>query len=154
AEKSALVRAIPSDGTVVLNADDPRVLAMRDLASGRVLTFSVEGPADVRAAGPVDDADGLRFTLEIAGVRQPLRMSFAGRHNVTNALAAAGAGWAAGLDLGRIARGLEAARPAKGRSLWRRAGPVRVLDDTYNANPASVAAALETLERGAAGRRR
>src|SRR5262245_2929638 len=81
AEKSALVRAIPSDGAVVLNADDPRVLAMRDLATGRVLTFSVDGAADVRAVGPVDDADdGLRFTLEIAGVRQPIRMRFAGRH--------------------------------------------------------------------------
>jgi len=73
---------------------------------------------------------------------------------VMNALAAAGVGRAVGLDLARIAAGLETARPAKGRCVWRRAGRLRVLDDTYNANPASVAAALETLGAGAAGRRR
>jgi UDP-N-acetylmuramoyl-tripeptide--D-alanyl-D-alanine ligase len=146
AEKSALVRAIPAEGTVVLNADDPRVLAMRDLARCPVLTFSARQPADVRSVGHVDEAaDGLGFTLEIAGSRQSIRTRFAGRHNVVNALAAAGVGWAVGLDLERIASGLEAARPVKGRCIWRRAGLLRVLDDTYNANPASVAAALETL---------
>jgi UDP-N-acetylmuramoyl-tripeptide--D-alanyl-D-alanine ligase len=155
AEKSALVRAIPPEGTVVLNADDPRVLAMRDLARGRVLTFSAGRPADVTAKEPVDEGpDSLRFILEIAGGRQSIRMRFAGRHNVINALAAAGVGWAVGLDRERIATGLEAARPARGRSIWRRAGWLRVLDDTYNANPASVAAALETLGAGAEGRRR
>jgi UDP-N-acetylmuramoyl-tripeptide--D-alanyl-D-alanine ligase len=154
AEKSALVRAIAPDGAVVLNADDPRVLAMRDLAGCRVLTFSARQPADVRSVGPVDEAaDGLRFTLEIAGARRPIRTSFAGRHNVMNALAAAGVGWAVGLDLDRIAGGLEAARPARGRCIWRHAGQLRLLDDTYNANPASVVAALETLGAGAVGRR-
>jgi UDP-N-acetylmuramoyl-tripeptide--D-alanyl-D-alanine ligase len=155
AEKSALVRAIPPDGAVVLNADDPRVLAMRELAACRVLTVSAARPADVRAVGVADEtADGLGFVLEIAGARRPIRMAFAGRHNVTNALAAAGVGWAVGLDLDRIASGLEAARPAKGRCVWRRAGQLRVLDDTYNANPTSVAAALRTLAAGAGGRRR
>src|SRR5215468_2307613 len=68
AEKSALVRVIPPDGTVVLNADDVRVIAMRDLARGPVLTFSARGHADVRSIGPVEDsAEGLRFMLEIAG---------------------------------------------------------------------------------------
>ena len=155
AEKSALVRAIAPEGTVVLNADDPRVLAMRDLARGRVLTFSTRQPADVTSVGPVQEAaDGLRFTLEIAGARQSIRTAFMGRHNVINALAAAGVGWAVGLDLERIAGGLEAARPVKGRCIWRRAGLLRVLDDTYNANPASVAAALQTLGAAAEGRRR
>jgi UDP-N-acetylmuramoyl-tripeptide--D-alanyl-D-alanine ligase len=155
AEKSALARAIPPEGTVVLNADDRRVLAMRDLARGRVLTFSARQPADVMSVGPVEEAaDGLRFTLEIAGARQSIRAAFAGRHNVINALAAACVGWAVGLDLERIAGGLEAARPVKGRCIWRRAGLLRVLDDTYNANPASVAAALQTLSTAAEGRRR
>jgi UDP-N-acetylmuramoyl-tripeptide--D-alanyl-D-alanine ligase len=154
-EKSALVQAIPPEGAVVLNADDPRVLAMRDVARGRVLTFSARGPADVRSAGTVEESpEGIRFTLEIAGARQPIRTRFAGRHNVVNALAAAGVGWAVGLDIERIASGLAAARPVKGRSIWRRAGPLRILDDTYNANPVSVAAALETLGAGAEGRRR
>ena len=71
-----------------------------------------------------------------------------------NALAAAAVGCAVGLDLARIAAGLEAARPIKGRCVWRRAGTLRVLDDTYNANPVSVAAALDTLAAGADARRR
>src|SRR5262249_25561534 len=114
AEKSALVRAIPPEGTVVLNADDPRGLAMRDLAQCPVLTFSARADADVRSVGPVEEsADGIRFTLEIGGARQSVRMVFAGRHNVINALAAAGVGRAVGLDVAKIVEGLEAARPAK-----------------------------------------
>jgi UDP-N-acetylmuramoyl-tripeptide--D-alanyl-D-alanine ligase len=154
AEKSALVRAIPPDGTVALNADDPRVIAMRDLARCPVLTFGAHRHADVRSVGPVEDSwDGLRFTLEIAGNRRPVRMRFAGAHNVINALAAAGVGVAVGLELERIAEGLEAARPAKGRCVWRRAGSIRLLDDTYNANPTSVTAALATLGRETGARR-
>ncbi len=154
AEKSALVRAIAPEGRVVLNADDPRVLAMRSLARCPVLTFSTHEPADVRSVGPVEEgADGLAFTLDIAGTRRPVAMRFAGRHNVINALAAAGVGWAVGLDVDRIVEGLRAARPAKGRCVWRRAGSIRVLDDTYNANPSSVAAALATFGPEAGGRR-
>src|SRR5262249_24228490 len=82
AEKSALGRATPPDGTVVLNARDVRVIAMHDLARGPVLTFSARGHADVRSVGPVEDGpDGLSFTLEIAGNRRPVRMRFAGAHN-------------------------------------------------------------------------
>ena len=154
AEKSALVRAIPPDGAVVLNADDPRVLAMHTQSRARVLYFGTRPGADVFAAGPAeDDGDGLRFTLAAGTAERPVRLNFAGRHNVVNALAAAGIGLALGLSLEQIARGLEAARPAKGRCVWRRAGALRLLDDTYNANPASVRAALETL-RGARDARR
>jgi UDP-N-acetylmuramyl pentapeptide synthase len=83
-----------------------------------------------------------------------VRLHFAGRHNVTNALAAAGVGLALGITLERISQGLESARPAKGRCVWRRAGALRILDDTYNANPVSVRAALDTLGTSAGGMRR
>ena len=146
AEKGALVAAIPPEGAVVLNADDPRVLAMRDASRARVLTVSAEREADVRAVGiPAETEEGLAVTLEIRGARRTARLAFAGRHNVTNALVAAGVGLALGLPLAQIAGGLEAARPAKGRCVWRRAGALLILDDTYNANPASVSAALSTL---------
>ncbi len=146
AEKSALPRAIPEDGAVVLNADDPRVLAMREQCRARVLYFSARPGADVFADGPaVDSPGGLRFTLAVGTVRRPVRLAFAGAHNVTNALAAAGVGLALGLSSEQIVHGLEAARPAKGRCIWRTAGRLRILDDTYNANPSSVAAALQTL---------
>ncbi|MGH7413442.1 MAG: UDP-N-acetylmuramoyl-tripeptide--D-alanyl-D-alanine ligase, partial [Candidatus Rokuibacteriota bacterium] len=154
AEKSALVRAIPPDGAVVLNADDPRVLAMHAQSRARVLYFSTRPGADVFAAGPVeDDGDGLRFTLAAGALERPVRLLFAGRHNVVNALAAAGIGLALGLSLEQIGRGLETARPAKGRCVWRRAGRLHILDDTYNANPTSVNAALATLLAADAPRR-
>ncbi|HEV8440839.1 MAG TPA: UDP-N-acetylmuramoyl-tripeptide--D-alanyl-D-alanine ligase [Methylomirabilota bacterium] len=155
AEKSALVRAIPPEGFVVLNADDPRVLAMRAVSRGRVVTVSARGAGDVRCLGePREAAGGVSFTLAVNGARRETRLRFAGVHNVINALAAAGVGLAIGLGLGRIAEGLEAARPVKGRCIWRRAGSVTILDDTYNANPASLVAALETLETATAARRR
>lgn len=154
-EKSALVRAIPPDGAVVLNADDPRVLAMHTQSRARVLYFSARPGADVVAASPaVDGPDGLRFTLGIGQARRPLQLAFAGRHNVTNALAAAGVGRALGLSIEQIALGLESARPVKGRCVWRPAGRIRILDDTYNANPGSVGASLETLAATSEGRRR
>ena len=155
AEKSALVRAIPPDGAIVLNADDPRVLAMREQGRARVLTVSARRRADVRSIGRVDEtAAGVRFTLEAGGARRPVQLRFAGRHNVINALAAAGVGVAVGLGVEQIASGLAEARPVRGRCVWRRAGGIRILDDTYNANPASVRAALATLKTATDARRR
>src|SRR5439155_1125015 len=81
-----------------------------------------------------EHARGLTFTLEAAGVREPATLALAGRHNVMNALAAAAVGAALGLTLVEIARGLAVARPVAGRCVWREAGGVRILDDTYNAN--------------------
>ena len=147
AEKAALVRALPPTGCAVLNADDPRVAGMARDTQARVVTYGRAATATVRAVGEIVEeaqGSGLRFTLEVAGQRQPLSLAFAGRHNVTNALAAAAAAVALGFAPPEIARGLQSARPAKGRCVWRRAGDVRILDDTYNANPASVKAALET----------
>jgi UDP-N-acetylmuramoyl-tripeptide--D-alanyl-D-alanine ligase len=131
------------------------VRAMHTQSRARVLYFGTRPGADVFAAGPAeDDGDGLRFTLAAGTVERPVRLNFAGRHNVVNALAAAGIGLALGLTLEQVARGLEAARPAKGRCVWRRAGALRILDDTYNANPTSVSAALVTLGAATEARRR
>jgi UDP-N-acetylmuramoyl-tripeptide--D-alanyl-D-alanine ligase len=154
-EKSALVRAILVDGAVVLNADDPRVLAMGAASRARVWTFSaLEAAADIRAAEISDTLAGVDFVLQTPAGQSAVRLRFAGRHNVTNALAAAGVGVALGLPVERIAQGLEAARPAKGRCVWRRAGALRILDDTYNANPMSVRAALDTIGSSAGAMRR
>jgi UDP-N-acetylmuramyl pentapeptide synthase len=88
-----------------------------------------------------DDGGGVGFTLDTGAGRAAVRLAFAGAHNVTNALGAAAAGVALGIDLDDIVAGLERARPVKGRCVWREAGPVWVLDDTYNANAVSVRAA-------------
>lgn len=154
-EKSALVQALPDDGAAVLNADDPRVRAMAAQTRARVWTVSARSAADVRALGQVSESsDGVGFEIETAEGRRPVRLRFSGRHNVTNALAAAGVGVALGLPLDAIVAGLEAARPVRGRCVWRRAGALLILDDTYNSNPVSVRAALETLRASAGGRRR
>lgn len=153
-EKRALVQAIPPEGVNVLNADDPRVLAMAAESRARVIRVSVAGPADVRALGISGESPG-GFTLavDLAGARRTIRLSFAGRHHAINALLAAGVGLAAGIDPDAIGRGLEAARPVTGRGVWRRAGEIAVLDDTYNASPTSVRAALATLALAGAPRR-
>jgi UDP-N-acetylmuramoyl-tripeptide--D-alanyl-D-alanine ligase len=153
-EKAALVRALSPAGIAVLNADDPRVASMAREAKGRVVTFGRAAGAAVRIAGEATDTDeGFAFTLEAGGRRQPVNVAFAGRHNVANALAAAAVGVALELPLEDIARGLAAARPVGGRGVWKRAGEITILDDTYNASPASVRAALDTLAARRAGRR-
>ena len=153
-EKVALVRALSPSGIAVLNADDPRVASMAREAKGRVVTFGRAASATVRIVGEATDTDaGFAFTLEAGGRRQPVGVAFAGRHNVANALATAASGVVLGFSLDEIVRGLQSARPVKGRCVWRDAGPVRILDDTYNANPASVRAALETAAAVRNGRR-
>jgi UDP-N-acetylmuramoyl-tripeptide--D-alanyl-D-alanine ligase len=145
-EKAALVRALSPGGVAVLNADDARVLSMAGDTSARVVTFGMGPGAEVCAASPVEeDAAGLHFALGHAGAEAAVSIPLAGRHNAINALAAAGAGIALGLSLAEIARGLGAVRAVKGRCMWREAGGVSILDDTYNANPVSVRAALATV---------
>jgi UDP-N-acetylmuramoyl-tripeptide--D-alanyl-D-alanine ligase len=153
-EKAALVRALPPEGVAVLNADDPRVAGMARDTRARVVTFGTGARADVRAVTEaVDGTDGLSFMLECAGRRKPVKVALSGRHNIVNVLAAAGAGVAVGLTLDEIAVGLATARPAKGRCVWRMAGAVRVLDDTYNANPESMRAALDIVKTHRGGAR-
>jgi UDP-N-acetylmuramoyl-tripeptide--D-alanyl-D-alanine ligase len=154
AEKSALVRAVPASGRVVLNADDARVMRMAEAAAAPVLAYGRRPSAEVRAVGPVSESTGgVEFTLAIGGREHPVRLALAGSHNVANALAAAATGHALGLALPDIVRGLEAVRPQPGRCVWRAAGAVRILDDSYNANPVSVRAALETARAARAGGR-
>lgn len=145
-EKGALVAAIPPSGFVILNADDPLVLTMAQEAQGRVITYGTSAVAQIRAEGDVgEEAGRLTFTLAFQDCRSSVRLPFAGRHNVLNALSAAAVGMVLGFSHDEIVAGLEAARPAPGRLIWRRAGGVRILDDSYNANPASVRSALAAL---------
>ena len=144
--KGELFAALGPEGVAVINADDPQAEGWRRLAAGRrQLTFGLERPAEVRADW-APEGGGTRIELQTPAGSQTLRLAFSGRHNVMNALAAAAAALAIGMPLAQIAAGLEAARPAPGRL---RLCPGRrgamVIDDTYNANPASVEAALEVL---------
>ena len=151
--KGELVEALPASGTAILNADDERVARMAARTAARVLTYGFGPAAEVTAeaiqsAGP----DGMRFTLRTAAGRQPVALPGLGRHAVHNALAAAAVGSVAGLELDEIARGLAVRPPAAHRGELLRLGDVTILDDSYNAAPASMRAALAVLA-GLPGRR-
>ncbi|HSE94739.1 MAG TPA: Mur ligase family protein, partial [Methylomirabilota bacterium] len=137
--------AVPADGLVVLNADDPSVAALADRARARVVTFGAGPGANVRVAGLAVTPAGLAFTLHASDEAAPVALPLAGRHNALNAAAAVAVGLALGVTLAAGTAALAQARPVKGRLVWRDAGGVRVLDDTYNANPVSMRAALDTL---------
>jgi UDP-N-acetylmuramoyl-tripeptide--D-alanyl-D-alanine ligase len=144
-EKAALIRALPADGHAVLNADDPRVGGMARDSRAPVVTYGQAAGASVRAVTVTADEPTVGFTVETAAGRQAVRLSLVGRHNVGNALAAAAVGVVLGVDLASIAEALAGVRAVKGRCVMRQVGDVAIIDDTYNANPASVRAALDVL---------
>jgi UDP-N-acetylmuramoyl-tripeptide--D-alanyl-D-alanine ligase len=151
--KGELVEAIPPDGVVVLNADDPLVLALGARARGPVVTYGQADRADVRL-GDLALADrGLAFRLFAGGAKADVRLPLAGRHNAWHAAAAAAVGLALGVPLDETSAALALATPVKGRLVWRDAGGVRILDDTYNANPVSVRAAFDALREAPGGGR-
>jgi UDP-N-acetylmuramoyl-tripeptide--D-alanyl-D-alanine ligase len=152
--KGELVEAIPPDGVVVLNADDPLVLALAARAKAPVMTYGQADGADVRLGDVALIERGLAFRLVAGRAAAEVRLPLAGRHNAWHAAAAATVGLALGVPLDEAAAALALAVPVKGRLVWREAGGVRVLDDTYNANPVSVRAALDAFrEPPGAGRR-
>jgi len=147
--KGELAEALPVDGTAILNAGDPRVLAMAARTQARVVTFGPEdSDASVRAADVrLDDLGRPSFTLLTPEGPAPVTLQLHGAHNVPNALAAAALARELGLSLAAIADGLSA---AVARSRWRmevhqRADGVTVINDAYNANPESVRAAIDAL---------
>ena len=146
--KRELVEALPARGTAVLNADDPRVARMAEdvHADVRVLSYGFDPRAQVRATDVESLADqGMRFRLHLPDAQIDVASLVLGRHGVHNALAAAAVGHALGLEPATIARGLARPAGAPHRSALARAGEWRVLDDTYNAAPDSMVAALELL---------
>lgn len=155
--KSELVRALPTEGTAVLNADDPLVMAMAAATSASVVTFGESNSANVRLSDlSLDELAQPRFTLTAQGVSVDVRLAFAGAHMAMNAAAAAAAALAVGVDLQSSAAALNDALP---RSRWRMeihqtSRGVTVVNDAYNANPESMRAALKALvAMGGEGRR-
>ncbi|OJV79714.1 MAG: UDP-N-acetylmuramoyl-tripeptide--D-alanyl-D-alanine ligase [Cellulomonas sp. 73-92] len=150
--KSELVTGLVPDGVAVLNADDARVAAMADLAPDDVVTFGLSPAAQVRATDVrLTDGGHPQLTLVDARGAQPrsvpVRLRLVGEHHVHNALAAAAAALVVGLDLEAVADGLagaDALSPHRMHVADRPDG-VTVVDDSYNANPDSMRAALKAL---------
>jgi UDP-N-acetylmuramoyl-tripeptide--D-alanyl-D-alanine ligase len=155
-ELPAALPAASAGGVALLNADDPRVLAMAARTHARVVTFGRSASADVRAGDVrLDDRGRPGFRLAAGTASALIQLRLVGEHNVQNALAAAALASELGMPVDEIAARLSAAEP---RSRWRmevteRADGVTVLNDAYNANPESVRAALDALAVLARGRR-
>jgi UDP-N-acetylmuramoyl-tripeptide--D-alanyl-D-alanine ligase len=145
--KGELVEALPAEGTAVLNADDPQVAAMAERTVARVVTFGRGPSADVRAERVELDADGrARFLLHTPAGTAPATLPAPGEHLVGCALAAAAAASVLGLGPADVAAGLAEASLSPGRmQVRRRPDGLTVVNDAYNANPSSMAAALKTL---------
>lgn len=148
AAKAELISQVADDGCVVLNADDPLVADMvKGAGERRVIFFGREENAQVRAIDVRPDAGGVYFELILPHGRVPVHLNTAGLFMVYNALAAAAVGLACGLSSREIRRGLQKFAPVEGRlQVIKIARGVSIIDDSYNANPESMAAAADTLK--------
>ena len=149
--KGELVEALPGaadGGIAILNADDPRVLAMAARTTAEVVLVGTVPQAQIRAVDTAgDSAARASFTLVTPEGSAPVQLSVVGAHQVSNALVAAAVGRAAGMSVEAVATALSASAPA---SKWRmeitdRPDGVTIINDSYNANPDSMRAALQSL---------
>ena len=144
--KGELIEHLPGDAVAVINADDPYAGLWRKLARDRrCMSFGTGADADVRVRSE-SCATGRRVSLDTPAGEVAIELALPGAHNALNAGAAAAAAIAAGASLDTVRDGLAAVRPAKGR-LESKRGPrgAEIIDDTYNANPASLQAGLRVL---------
>ena len=141
--KGELLEALPADGTAVLNADDDVVRRMGARTRARTVTYGFAPDADVRAEHVESlGRNGMRFDLVADAGRGPIRIPTLGRHAVHNALAAAAVGFIAGYSIDDVARGLAVAATSSHRGELIDVGGITILDDSYNASPRSMRAAM------------
>lgn len=145
-ENGAVIKGLAADGCAVFPADDAyATLWQAHAGARRVVSFGLAGsPSVICSAEPLDF--GSRLTVNAGDATFELTLAAAGMHNVRNALAACAAALAVGIPAASIVRGLEAFAPVAGRLQRKQASSgAIVIDDTYNANPDSVRAAIDVL---------
>jgi len=145
--KGEMFKALSDDAVAVINADDHYAPLWKGFAQGRqTLTFGLQAAADVTATYSAE-ATGTRLELRTPQGLINVQLPLLGRHNVINALGAAAAALAAGAQLEQVRQGLEGLGGVSGRlqRKQRRDGGL-IIDDTYNANPASMRAAIDVLK--------
>jgi UDP-N-acetylmuramoyl-tripeptide--D-alanyl-D-alanine ligase len=155
--KGELVEALPDSGVAVLNADDPLVAGMAPRTRARVLLTGESPAAAVRATDvALDDLGRATYTIAFQGKSGNVRLGVAGRHQVANTLAAAGVALSLGMELDDLVTALGEIGIVSSRRMdvFTRPDGVTVIDDSYNANPSSTAAALRALAAMKAGGRR
>ncbi len=146
-EKSSLFWRSPDHTLRIINRDDANIAAIPHLSSWQTLSYTMGQDADIRGTDVSPQGfHGIRMILHAAGKSTPVSLAFLGTHHAENALAAAAVGHAEGVPLDDIKEALESLRPPEARlsPIFTQKGPV-ILNDAYNANPASTAMALKTL---------
>ncbi|WP_273162588.1 UDP-N-acetylmuramoyl-tripeptide--D-alanyl-D-alanine ligase [Massilia timonae] len=144
-ENGSVLQALAADGVAVFPGDDTYTDLWRGLAGCKALTFGLSEACDVRATHAAGDF-GSELHVLAPGAQFGIKLAAAGEHNVRNALAAIACALGAGVDQAAIVRGLEAFAPVGGRLQRKQAGNgATVIDDTYNANPDSMRAAIDVL---------
>jgi UDP-N-acetylmuramoyl-tripeptide--D-alanyl-D-alanine ligase len=144
--KGELLEVLGKKGTAVLNTDDPRVCRLAERFSGRVIRFGIHDSADVWAQGVGHNALGCSFDLRWNDLSTHISLKTPGRGAVYNAVASAAVGYHVGLSVKDIKKGLETTSLVPGRmEIIDLPGGVHLIDDTYNANPGSMAQAIDTL---------
>ncbi len=148
--KAELVEGMKSEGVAILNADDSRVLAMRDLHKGKTITFGIEQKADVFATEIEMRKFGETiFVLNLPNGKADVQLQLSGKHNVLNALAASAVGFAFGMSAREIADALQTiAPPAQRGEVLHFAENFTVINDSYNSNPAALLGMVKTLSDG------
>ena len=154
--KGELVRALPPQGTAVINAGDEYAAYLRRQAACRTVTFGYGREAEVRAENIYVDAGGrARFILRLkGGEKGEVQVTLPGRHNVENALAAAALGEIMGVKMEGIIAGIEEAKVTGWRmEMITKPDEITIINDAYNANPVSMRSALMALGDIARGKR-
>lgn len=152
--KGELVEAIKSGGTIILNADNRHTAEMKNLAGEgvKVLTYALEKPADFVAKDILIGSVSTEFTLSFHGKEYDFEIPMLGRHNVSNALAAIAAGYAVGLTVPDVQRGFSTLTTTKMRYEVIRRDGLTIVNDAYNASPASMRVAIKTTSEVYNGR--
>lgn len=151
--KQELVEAIGNQGAVVLNADDSYVIAMRNKALGKIITYGIDTQADVQAKNIRMESDGIWFECWYCNTMFPIFLPVVGRHNIYNALAAISIGLYFAFDFAAITKGLSTFSPGAMRWEVLRIAEYIIVNDAYNASPLSMKAAIESLQQMSPGRR-
>lgn len=147
-EKWDLFNNMENRGIAIINNDDDSLSALARRWKGKSVTFGIKNYADVRAERISKKGEtGTSFTLAIDENSRELIMSTTGEHNIYNALAAAASSWAVGIEYNLICEGLMSFKPISGRmEILKLKNGAFLIDDSYNANPASASVALKTLK--------
>ena len=154
-EKGDLIKGLGRDGQAVLNADDPRVLQLARESRHEVLLYGRSQDAAIRAKEIKEDAQTSSFGLVLGRERIAVQLNSPGQYMISNALAAAAVGYLLGIPAATVKAGLEGFEPVAGRMNIRHLpNGIHIIDDTYNANPDSMKAALATFKKMRAGGRK